>query len=158
MSKRVYGRNENVEQDIGSIIIQHILCVKSNQGLVIWLTERLLPKLFWIGIIASIYFAFSIASINNDSIFSAVLTFIVALIASFTVVIISFYTIYVLKSLKDAFVLKEEDGCGCGKHDKEAKALDASTHAADPISAKAKRKPGPKKGSKRGRKPKAAAE
>ncbi|MDR2342690.1 MAG: hypothetical protein LBD84_06595 [Campylobacteraceae bacterium] len=153
MSKHVHRRNENVKHDIGSIIIKHILCVKSNQGLVIWLTERLLPKLFWIAIIASIYFAFSAASINNDSIFSTVLTFVVALIASLVVVIISFYTIYVLKSLKDGFVIKEEDGCGCEKHDKETKTLDASTHA---VSAKVKRKPGPKKGSKRGRKPKAA--
>ncbi|MDR1460201.1 MAG: hypothetical protein LBI78_00950 [Campylobacteraceae bacterium] len=158
MAKHTCGCDENAEQSVGSKVIQHILCVKSNQSLVIGIAERLLPKLFWLSIIASIVLAFRvssfIAAVTNNA-FYIIVSFIVFLIAFLLVAIMSFYMIYLLKALKDGVVCKDGESCGC-KDNEATESFNSSVSFGEaPI--KIKKKPGPKKGSKRGKRPRAAA-
>jgi hypothetical protein len=149
MAEHTCGCNENTDQNAGSKIIKHILCVKSNQSLVIWIAERLLPKLFWLSVIASIVLAFKAASqvaVFTSNAFYIILSFVGFLIVFLLVVIISFYTIYLLKALKDAVVYRDSD--------KDNRATLNSSVFSGEVPVRIKKKPGPKKGSKRGRKPK----
>ncbi|MDR0408309.1 MAG: hypothetical protein LBH45_05305 [Campylobacteraceae bacterium] len=152
MAKCTCECDENAQQSVSSKVIRHILCTKSNQNLVIGTTEKLLPTLFWLGIIASIGLAFkassSVAFFTNNA-FYIILSFIGFLIAFLFVVIISFYTIYILKTLKDTVACKCDESCEC----ENIKANDTlnSSVSETPI----KKKPGPKRVVKRSRKPKA---
>ncbi|MDR3178236.1 MAG: hypothetical protein LBT96_04550 [Campylobacteraceae bacterium] len=164
MSKHTCGCDENAQENIGLKIVKHILCVKSNQGLVIWLTERLLPKLFWLSIVISIVLAFKLASItsNFSGVLDTIFTFIVALVVFWAFTFIGFYVIYILKTLKDNLVHENAEidcGCGCESHKEESHkeetvVADASVTPAKTPLVKVKKKPGPKKGSKRVKKPK----
>jgi hypothetical protein len=160
MSKHTCECEESAGQSVGSKIIKHILCVKTNQSLVICIAEKLLPKLFWLSIIAGVILSFSVADSvaeNDYSAFLIILSFVAALLFFIIAAVISFYTIYLLKALKDAIVCKDnEDSCGCKSH-KTTEALNLSVSSNEAAPVKVRRKPGPKKGSKRGRKPKAVS-
>ncbi|MDR1285826.1 MAG: hypothetical protein LBJ88_06470 [Campylobacteraceae bacterium] len=156
MAKQTCGCDENAEQSVSSKVIRHILCVKSNQKLVIRIAEILLPILFWLSIIASVVLAFKAASVVaavTSNAFCIILSFVAFLVAFLLVTVIGFYVIYLLKALKDSVTCKckENESCEC-KDDKLADTFNPSASLLEePV--KIRRKPGPKKGSKRGRRP-----
>jgi hypothetical protein len=117
------------ERSVAEKIAALVVCTKTHQCFVTHITEKALPILFWLGIIGSFVGAFKVA--NTLSEFSRafyignldiILAFITVLIGSIVVVFLTFYTIYLLKSIKDKLKSDESSSCGCGGSGHESKA------------------------------------
>jgi hypothetical protein len=147
-----FGYNEYGEST-NNTILKVLLCTETNQCFVKHLVEKILPVAFWLSVLGAFVFSFRVASIGYDGF--GFITFLTTLIGSLITVLISFYLIYVVKSIKDALTGGEDTcGCGCGLDNEES----ADAVVADPIESSvtvakpARKKPGPKAGSSRGRK------
>jgi hypothetical protein len=93
------------------------LCVKTHQCFVTHIVEKVLPILFWLGIIGSFIVAFKVADAISvfSGFFVTTLSFLVVLVTNIACVLITFYVIYLLKKIKDTLKEKDsESGCGCG--------------------------------------------
>jgi large-conductance mechanosensitive channel len=148
------GCNGNGES-VGKTIVKLLLCTKTNQCFVKHLVEKILPVLFWLSVIGAFVVSFRLANIRTpfgESVFS-VSVFIGTLVVVLIYVLIVFYIIYVLKTIKDKLTQSEES-CGCDVGDKEvvSAVVSAPAEKSVAVAKPARKKPGPKKGSTRGRK------